>query len=455
MARKINIEKPVHRNPIHSTNEKKQNRAVIIGFIVTAVLIASFIGYALIYETVLKNRIPVAKVNGVVIDNEYYQDRVRLERNSYVQQFNLIYAQYQLPSEDPSSSEYYQSQLAQVQQILDNSESFSKLVLDKVVDEELIIQQAEERGLSVSDQEVEETIQGLFRFYPNGTPTPEPTAATFSTPTPSQAQLELLKYTPTPFSLDANLTDDVAEAQLEPTESDAETDTVEIQETPEAEAAGAEPTATTVPPTPTIAATPTLYSEAKFQEEYQSYVNDLAAINVKESNLRKYMHNFMLIQKVRDEIVNDIPHEQEQVWARHILVKTKTEAIIVLDRLDQGEDWSLLAADVSLDTSNKDNGGDLGWFPRGRMVAPFESAAFDLTSGEISEPVESQFGWHIIQLIGKETLPLSNSEYESIQEVEYQKWFQKIREGADIKINDVWKDLAPKEPSIPQEFRVF
>ena len=95
-----------------------------------------------------------------------------------------------------------------------------------------------------------------------------------------------------------------------------------------------------------------------------------------EENLRAYMYHYLLDQKVFSEVTKDVTRDQEQVWARHILVKTQAEAVIVLDRLNKGEDWSAIAAEVSLDTSNKDNGGDLGWFSRGRMVKEFEDAAF-------------------------------------------------------------------------------
>lgn len=443
MSPKTKSDKPIRRNPMHSAQEKKQTRLVLIGFIITAILIVGFVGYAVLYELVLKDRIPVAVVNGVSIDNKYFEDRVRLERNSYVQQFNLIYTQYQLMAEDPTTAEFYQSQLVQVQQILDNTESFAKVVLDKIVDEEILAQKAAEMGLIVTDAEVEEALRGLFRFYPNGTPTPAPTFPPVSTPTPSQAQLDLLNFTATPVTVDPVIAE---EEQTENSRAVEETAEVETSATEEAEAVT--PTATA---TEEISATATPYTEEMFQEEYQSYVGDLSSINIEEASLRTYLRSFLLVQKVRDQIVSEISRDQEQVWARHILVQTMPEALIVLDRLDKGEDWSTIAADVSLDTSNKDRGGDLGWFASGRMVEPFETAAFALEPGEISEPVETQFGVHLIQVIGKDTLPLADSDFESLQEIRYQEWFQEIKASAEIKINDVWQELAPREPT----YRVF
>lgn len=449
MARKITAEKHTPYNPIHSAKEKKQNRAVIVGFVITGIIIISLIGYAVLYETVLKNRISVAKVNGVDIDNDYFQDRVRLERNSYIQQFNYLYAQYQLYAEDPDSTQFFQSQLAQVQQTLDNFDTFSKAVLDRIIDEEIINQKAADMGLSVSDHEVETAIRGIFGFYPEGTPTPGPTNAPVLTPTPSKTQLELLKYTPTAMVLETDISDEIAGGAADNTESESESIDKEIQPTFDAELG--EPT---LSPTQTFEATPTIYTEDLYQEQYQSYIDDLSGINVNEQNLRKYMHNYLLGQKVREEVIKDIPREQEQVWVRHILVQTQPEALIALNRLNQGEDWAVVVADVSIDTSNKDNGGDLGWFPRGRMVPSFEDVAFKLKPGEISDPVESDYGWHVIQMIGKATLPLSDDEFAGAQEIEYENWLQNLRDSADIKINDVWKEVAPKDPTIPDEFRV-
>ena len=447
MSPKITSDKPLNRKAIRSAQEKKQFRVVLIGFIITALLIVGFVGYAVLYDLVLKNRIPVAVVNGVSIDNKYFEDRVRLERNSYVQQFNLIYAQYQLLAEDPTTAEYYQSQLVQVQQILDNTESFANVVLNKIVDEEILAQKAAELGLSVSDAEVEEAMQGLFRFYPSGTPTPAPTFPPVSTPTPSRDQLNLLNYTATPTTTGPEVTEEGVNEQPETTPAvEGDTDDAETPATEEAEVV-----TPTVTPTQEITATATLYTEEMFQEEYQGYISDLKEINVEEASLRKYLRSFLLVQKVREQIVNEVTREQEQVWARHILVQTMPEALIVMDRIDKGEDWATIAADVSLDTSNKDRGGDLGWFARGRMVEPFELAAFALEPGEISDPVETQFGVHLIQVIGKDTLPLSDSEFESLQEIRYQEWFQEIRGAAEIKINDVWQELAPKEPT----YRLF
>lgn len=89
-----------------------------------------------------------------------------------------------------------------------------------------------------------------------------------------------------------------------------------------------------------------------------------------------------------------------EVRASHILVKTEEEAKKLYDEIKAGKNFADAAAEVSLCPSGA-AGGDLGFFGKGMMVKPFEDAAFSLEVGELSEPVQTQFGWHLIQLTGK------------------------------------------------------
>jgi len=95
---------------------------------------------------------------------------------------------------------------------------------------------------------------------------------------------------------------------------------------------------------------------------------------------------------------------EEEIHARHILVATEAEAKEVKERLMKGEDFATVAKEKSKDPSAE--GGDLGFFGRGQMLKPFEDAAFALKVGEISDPVQTQFGWHIIKVEEKRTRPL-------------------------------------------------
>ncbi|MGO4706965.1 peptidylprolyl isomerase [Microvirga sp. 2MCAF38] len=114
-------------------------------------------------------------------------------------------------------------------------------------------------------------------------------------------------------------------------------------------------------------------------------------------------------KKLYDETVKSVTPEQE-VRARHILVENEDEAKKVYARVKGGEDFAKVAGEVSKDPGSKTDGGDLGFFSKDRMVEPFAEAAFKLEPGQISEPVKSQFGWHIIKLEEKRTKPAPSFE---------------------------------------------
>ena len=117
------------------------------------------------------------------------------------------------------------------------------------------------------------------------------------------------------------------------------------------------------------------------------------------------------MQKVYDEAIKQVGDEQE-VHARHILIRAaagdekagkeaedKIKAVIV--RLKKGEDFVKIAGELTEDPSGKANGGDLGYFGKGQMVPEFSDTAFKLEKGQISEPVKTQFGWHVIKVEDK------------------------------------------------------
>jgi parvulin-like peptidyl-prolyl isomerase len=376
-------------NPrIRLAKEEKKNKLIVIGFIITAVLILGMIGYAILYTTVLKNNIPVAIVDGQKIDNEYYKARVRLERNKKINHIYQIYEQSQFFADDPNAADVYQQQLQQIASMLNNVELIGEMVLNDVIDSEIFAMQGEEMGIEISQSEIDDLVQNLFNYFPDGTPTPKPQPTAFATPTLSKTQEAILGIKPM-----QNIED----------ESDVGEETI-IDPT-------AEPTATTTAPTQTPGPTATPYTEEMFQEVFNQYIGDLEAKKVSETYLRKYIYHSLMKQKVYEAVIADVPLEQEQIWARHILVPTKDEAIIVVLRLEE-EAWDDVVADVSLDTSNKEIGGDLGWF----------------TDQDIR--------------------PLSQSDYEYQQKIYFDEWFAGIKENIDIKINDVWKDIVPDDPTL-------
>jgi len=101
-------------------------------------------------------------------------------------------------------------------------------------------------------------------------------------------------------------------------------------------------------------------------------------------------------RKIYDDQVSQLKPETE-VRARHILVKTEADARDIIEQLARGQDFAVLAMEKSTGPSNV-QGGDLGYFTKGQMVPEFEKVALKLKKGEISEPVKTKFGWHVIKL---------------------------------------------------------
>lgn len=88
-----------------------------------------------------------------------------------------------------------------------------------------------------------------------------------------------------------------------------------------------------------------------------------------------------------------------KIKCSHILVKKQSEALAILERLKKGDSFSKIAQELSTGKGSGKRGGDLGYFTRGMMVKPFEEAAFKLEKGQTSEPVKTEFGYHIIKRV--------------------------------------------------------
>ena len=143
-----------------------------------------------------------------------------------------------------------------------------------------------------------------------------------------------------------------------------------------------------------------------------------------------------------DKQLSDTPPVNE-VHARHILVKTKEEALDIIKQLDAGGDFQKLANEHTSDPSGKTNGGDLGFFGPGQMVPEFEKAAFALEVGAYTkEPVQSQFGWHVIKV--EERRPQQPPAFEQVKDqvksmLFREKYFalvKEIRDAAKVDVAD-------------------
>jgi peptidyl-prolyl cis-trans isomerase C len=160
-------------------------------------------------------------------------------------------------------------------------------------------------------------------------------------------------------------------------------------------------------------------------------------------------------RKLYDETVKTMTPEPE-VRARHILVEQEDEAKKAQARVKGGESFEKVAEELSKDPGSKGEGGDLGFFAKDRMVAPFAEAAFKLDPGQVSDPVKTQFGWHVIKVEEKRVKPIPPFEEMKDQVDQYltrkaqQDLVLKLRQNAKIERLDQPKpEDKPAEPKKP------
>lgn len=151
---------------------------------------------------------------------------------------------------------------------------------------------------------------------------------------------------------------------------------------------------------------------ATVKEQYgEGYDAALAQSNVTEEMLKSNIRFTLLQEKAtkdvevtEEEIQNYYDQASQELNARHILVEDEATANEIIEKLNAGEDFAKLAKEFSTDPGSGAQGGDLGWFSVGTMVPAFNDAAYALEIDKISEPVQSDFGYHIIQVKEKRVL---------------------------------------------------
>jgi parvulin-like peptidyl-prolyl isomerase len=256
-------------------------------------------------------------------------------------------------------------------------------VVDEVIDDQLIRQEAARRSITVSAEEVQLRLEKQVG-YDRNPPTPEPVTVT------------------TPI---------------------------------------------TVTPTPTV----TPMTEEQFNQRATSWFQAMnEGSGFSEKDFRKVLEGSIYREKLQEVIGADAPKTAEQIHARHILVQTKEEADAVLARLQNGEKFETLAAELSLDTSNKEQGGDLGWFSRGQMVTEFDDAAFALQPGQTSGVVPTEYGFHIIRVEERDAnRPLEASALATAQQQAFDDWLTAQRSAPEV-VRKWDSTMIPKEVPTPR-----
>jgi peptidyl-prolyl cis-trans isomerase D len=417
--------KPVEATPQKTRHEREAEiqRYVLIGTGITVAIIAVILLAAIVLELIITPNQTVATVNGQGISVAQFEGRVRLERALLNDQINGYLNQLRAFGMDPNqfaSQEPLRTWLSKAQ----IPDQMGNAVIEDMVSDLLVRQKAAEMGITVSDEEIQKQIDTFFGFN-RETIGVEPTPTV--TPT----------ITPTPF--------------VSPTPSPAPTATPEA--TSEATGEATDESSITPTPFPTIEPTPTLTADEQvneFNTRRNDYFNNIKRLaRVGDGDLRAFFETRALREKVRDAVLTDMATDAPHVNARHILVATQEEAEDILAALNDGESFAELAKAASTDTGSGAQGGELGWSSVYGFVKPFGDAALAAPIGKIIGPIETEFGWHIIQVRARENREITQDELNQAKDSRFTTWLEDLRNNEETKvdISSIWTDHVPTDPA--------
>lgn len=183
------------------------------------------------------------------------------------------------------------------------------------------------------------------------------------------------------------------------------------------------------------------------EEEYKGLVkNNIIVTAYRDKKLPEF--------EVSDEEIKTYYEEHKEnlyeAQARHILVATEEEANNVLQRLEAGEDFAELAKELSIDPGSAANGGDLGYFPQGTMIQEFEDYVFNAEIGETSEPIQSQHGFHIIEVTDFKD-SLEDYKDDITTQIQSEKFVQDIQEREKNAKIEKFYDVSEEPASIKEK----
>ena len=176
----------------------------------------------------------------------------------------------------------------------------------------------------------------------------------------------------------------------------------------------------------------------KMLDDYNMDVEKFKETVKKDLMYQKHKEWFTKEHPVTDEEINQYYEDNKDEFAKrdasHILVEDEKTAKEIKEKLDSGQDFAELAKEFSKDSANAENGGNLGTFSKGQMVKEFEDAVFKLKEGEISEPVKTQFGYHIIKLNKVADSVEDNKEAitKALEDKKYADYIKELNEKANV-----------------------
>lgn len=391
-----------------AAHEQRQMRTIWGATIGVAVIVIGLLIIGYVDQEIIKPAQPIARVGASEILLGDFQKLVRRNRSQIINQVFQVNQQLQQFADNEQFLEIFQNQLSSLALQLSDPNIIGQQVLDEMIRTEIVRQEAERLGISVPPEAIERELEESFAFYRDGTPTPEPTLTPLPTeegaptavPTPTLAPTADLPAFPTEEPYGA---DDYAEDRAE--------------------------------------------FETNIGDEWRMSLDDFRRLIIEPSLLRELVRDALFIDS--DEIETTAP----EAHARHILFDLEDQELAqeVLERVLAGdEDFVELVAEYSIEPDSETGGGDLGFFGLGAMVAPFEEAVFGSDIGIVPELVETQFGWHIIEVLDKQARELSADELEANRNNAFSTWLAAAREETDVEtFDDIWQAGVPTDPPSP------
>jgi parvulin-like peptidyl-prolyl isomerase len=384
--------------------ERIQRRWILAGTIVTVVIVVGLLAYGWYDSRFVQPKIMIAEVNGTTITKSEFEGRVRLMQRQLLAQLNSYAQMESFFASDPNTLAQIRALQAQIQSQLSDVELLGQQVIDQLIVDELIKQAARERGIEVTQVEIDKRIEEDFGFYAEGTPTPLPTFTPLPTLTPDVTATAVAALTATP---------------------------------------GASPTPA---PTRTPRPTPTEYKFDAFEQDYDEFLGSLSDFRISEADYRAFVEATLYREKLQAAFEPDVPDVQEQVLVSHILVPDQETGEEALDKLNEGEAWADVVAEYSQDFATIEDAGLLGWRTLSEMLTTYGQAgvaAYATLVDEISGPFQSDIGWHLFRVEGREERPISDEARALAEEQAYSNFLNELRTEADTTINEEWVNHLP------------
>lgn len=402
--------------------EARRQRRVRWGVAIAGIAVLVLVVGGLAYENLIKPNQTLAAVGTESITRQEYW---KWQANNLFEQAQQYqdFAQFVGPDQQSQYLDFAAQTLARVPEVW-GSTDVDPTALQSMIDGQIFEQGLDDLGLELTPDEI--NTFALNRFAPPGAPLipPSPTP-TFTAERAAMATGTAEAFLATPMATP------VAATPVAGTPGGGDALAATPIASPEAGTPGATPISAVPPATPNPAE-----ARATAEAGFEQFATDFfaAARLTREDYARLVAAPALARQKVSDALAAEIGQSAPQVRASHILLPTREAAEAARERIVAGgEAFADVAAEVSTDQGTAGNGGDLGWFTREEMVQPFAEAAFALEPGAISEPVASEFGWHVIRVDEADPdRPLTDSQINRLRQAVVDRWLEEQRASLAI-----------------------